>query len=131
MDTPRHGDDTRFLDALKGLSKSLLEGLNQRFDLFSLELEEEKQRLLTVLIVSLVAVFAAFMAFLCLNLVIVLLTWDSNRLLAVGLLAGFYLVLALGAGLWIRQRITNAPQPFAASLEEFRRDTETMTGKDA
>ena len=80
MGSPTRMDDSRFLDALKGLWRSLLVGLTQRFDLFSLELEEEKRRLLTVIFLVMVAAFSAFLAFLCLNLVVILLSEDFWRL---------------------------------------------------
>lgn len=130
MENPTRTDDSRFLDALKGLWRSLLVGLTQRFDLFSLELEEEKQRVFTVVFVAMVAAFSTFMMFLCLNLVILLLSWDGNRLLVALLMAVFYLAVAGGAALWLRHRIRSAPPPFAASLEEFRKDCVNITGED-
>ena len=130
METPTRTDDSRFLDALKGLWRSLLVGLAQRFDLFSLELEEEKQRVFTVVFVAMVAAFSTFMMFLCLNLVILLLSWDGNRLLVALLMAVFYLAVAGGAALWLRHHMRSAPPPFAASLEEFRKDCANITGED-
>ena len=118
MDSPVRSDDSRFLDALKRLWKSLFEGLGQRFDLFSLELEEEKRRIFGVVFLAMVSAFSAFIAFLCLNLVVILLSWDGNRLLVVVLMAAFYLLLSAGVAVWLRHRIRNAPQPFSATLEE-------------
>ena len=130
METNR-SDESRFLGALRRLWGTLLEGLAQRLDLFSMELEEEKRRILTVIIVAMVAAFSAFMAFLCLNLVVILLSWDGNRVLVVILMAAFYLVLAGVAALWIRHHLRAAPPPFAGSLEEFRKDCANITSEDA
>ena len=79
MDSPARGDDARFFDALKQLSRSLLEGLGQRLDLLSLELDEEKRRVFGVIFLAIVSAFSAFIALLCLNLAILLLSWDSHR----------------------------------------------------
>ena len=124
-------DDSRFIMAVRRLWKSLLEGLTLRADLFSLELEEEKRRAMTVAFLAMVAAFSAFMAFLCLNLVVILISWDGNRLLVAVLMAAFYLAVAGGAALWLRHRIRTSPQPFAASLEEFRKDCASISSEDA
>ena len=124
-------DESRFLGALRRLWGTLLEALEQRLDLFSMELEEEKRRLLTVIIVAMIAAFSVFMAFLSLNLVVILLSWDGNRMLVAILMAAFYLVLAGVAALWIRHHLRAAPPPFAGSLEEFRKDCANITSEDA
>jgi uncharacterized membrane protein YqjE len=124
-------NESRFVSALSRLWKTVLVGLSQRLDLFSMELEEEKRRILTVIIVSLVAAFSAFVAFLCLNLVVILISWDGNRVLVALSMAAFYLVLAGAAALWIRHRFRTTPPPFAASLEEFRKDCASITSEDA
>lgn len=121
MEKPR-SDESRFLNALRSLWTTFLEGFAQRLDLFSLELEEEKQRLITVVVLSMVAAFAAFMGFLLLNLFVILLSWDSHREVVVLSMAGFYLAVTLGIALWLRQRSRTVPPPFHASLEEFRKD---------
>ena len=123
-------DDSRFIMAVRRLWKSLLEGLTLRADLFSLELEEEKRRAMTVAFLAMVAAFSAFMAFLCLNLVVILVSWDGNRVLVVFLMAAFYFVVAGAAALWLRHRIRTAPTPFATSLEELRKDAESIKRED-
>ena len=130
MENPPRNDDSRFLDALKGFGKSLVAGLAQRLDLFSVELEEEQRHLLTVLFLVLATALSAFMAFLCLNLVVILLSWEGNRLLVALMLATFYIALAGGAALWLRRVIGPSHRPFAASLEEFRKDCASITGED-
>ncbi len=104
-------------DALLGLAQS-------RFELFTVELQEEKLRALDV-IVWLVVALALIVAGLLVGLgALALYLWRTAGYLGlIGLALG---TLAAGAAvLWkIRNQIRNGPTPFAQCLDEFKKDRE-------
>jgi uncharacterized membrane protein YqjE len=61
-----------------------------------------------------------------LTLLIVVLFWDSHRLLAIGSLAVLYFGAAAGLALLARRQITRGARPFAASVAELRKDRERL-----
>ena len=53
--------------------------------------------------------------------------WDDHRLLAIGGLAAFYLVVSALLLLAARNRGAATPRPFAATLGELKKDHEDLT----
>ncbi len=113
-------------DSLRRLSGSLLEGLQLRLDLALVEVQEEKQRLFVLLAGLLLVAGSAFMAFLCLNLLLIASFWDHRISLALGL-SVFYALTAAVAGWAVVRWFRSSPGPFAATLEEIRKDRVYLT----
>lgn len=103
---------------------TFVEGLECRFDLFTLELKSEKQRATRIMLAMQLAVMALFMAFLSLNAFLIITFWE-NRIAVVGSLLAFYTAVGLLL-LWrIFASINNAPPPFRATIGELRKDYES------
>ncbi len=111
-----------------GLGNRLLEALETRFELFGFELSEERDRMLATLVAALVAVVFLFAGLLSLNIVLVLAFWEQ-RLLVCVVLAVAYLGVGVGLGLAARSRVRNAAPPFAATLDELRKDAEAFRSR--
>lgn len=117
-----------WLDSFRRTGDSLLGLTQSRFELFAVELQEQKLRGLR-LMVWLVVALALVVAGLIVGLgALAIYLWS---------IAGYWgligLALAsLGAGagaLWrTHHRIENAPTPFAESIGEFRKDRECLRG---
>jgi uncharacterized membrane protein YqjE len=108
--------------AFAGLLATLLGMLHTRLELAGIELGEEIGRLLMML-----AAAAALLMFACLALLVasllVVFAFDGNaRLIAMGLLALGYALIAAGLGWYLRQTVLNRPPMFAATLAELARD---------
>jgi uncharacterized membrane protein YqjE len=93
-----------------------------RIELISVELQEEKYRLIQLVVWLAAAVFAAVMALTFASIMVVYYLWAKDPLIALGMLTGFYGV-ALGVVVWrLRESITGQPKPFAATIAEFEKD---------
>ncbi len=104
------------------LVAALLQGLQYRLELFSLELKEEQQRLITLTILLTVAVFAIFMAFLTLNFALIAAFWETARVeITVGL-GAFYLLLGIAIIAVLKARISRSPKLFSATITEIKKD---------
>lgn len=93
-----------------------------RLELAAVEFQEDARRLLGYLAWSLLAAFLAAGAVMLAALFVIVLFWDTHRLLAVG---GMAAVLALAAVLIVLsvKSTLNAQTPlFAATLAELRSD---------
>lgn len=113
-------------DSLKGLAASLIAIAHTRLDLLSTDLEEERERLLSVLLMLFVALFCLGVGVVLLAILIVVAVWESHRLLAlVGLTALF---LAGGAAAFgcARHKLRTKPKLFAASLAELSKDRQHL-----
>lgn len=127
MSTPPPALDG-FVSTLQALGESLLTGLHSRVELISLELQEEKFRLIQTFIWISAAVFTAAMAvtFACLTLVY--FCWESTRLTALGGLAVFFTGSLLAIILTFRRFIARQPRPFDATLDELEKDRACIRG---
>lgn len=114
-------------DSLRGLAASLVAIVHTRLDLLSTDLEEARDRLLSVLVMLFVALFCLGVGVLSLALLIVVAFWDSHRLLALsGVTAAFLTggVVAFGCA---RHTLRTKPRLFAASLAELSKDRQQLT----
>jgi len=114
------------LGALRALGDGLLGGVQRRLELFSIELQEEKYRLLQTVVWVGAAVFLAMLAVVFSSLALVYLFWDSARLAVLGGLAVFYTGALAVVLLVLRRFLRHQPSPFAATLHEFGKDRECM-----
>lgn len=112
--------------ALARLAAAGVALLSTRAELLSLEVVEERERLTQrVVLVAAGGMLLAF-ALLFAGVFVIALFWETHRLAAV---AGVALVhAALGGWLVARARGIgrDAPAPFAASLEQLRKDRATL-----
>lgn len=122
-EAPRAG----FFRAFKTLLVTLLATGRTRLELLSVELQEEKLRLIDLIASALIAVFALGLA-LVLTLVFLTLAFWEQRLLILGGATGLcWLALLL---LYVRIRgLTARPSPlFKSSLAELDKDLATLRG---
>ena len=116
-----------FVRSVRRASGVAWQGLEHRAELASIEFREEWHRLVGLIALMQVAVLSAFMAFLCLNVLLFAAFWNTRVGLAIAL-AVFYALVAAGIGVYLRWRSTTAPQPFASTIEELRKDREALKG---
>ena len=108
------------------LARTLLSFVLTRTRLAAGELEEQAVRLIEIVIWLAVALFFLGVALVFAALLVVLLFWDSNRLLAAGLLAALFVCISAGAALLARLRLRERPKLLAATLAELERDRDTL-----
>jgi uncharacterized membrane protein YqjE len=104
------------------LGDGLLATVQDRLELFSVELQEEKFRLIQTFLWISAAVFTAMMAITFASLTLVYLFWESARLTVLGGLTLAYLVALAAIILALRRFIARQPSPFAATRQELGED---------
>ena len=110
------------LGSFRTLGDSLLALLQNRLALFSVELQEEKFRLIQIFIWISAVVFTGVMAITFASLTLVYVFWESARLAVLGGLALLYSGALVAIIVSFRRYVARQPKPFAATLQEFTED---------
>ncbi|WP_199541616.1 phage holin family protein [Paraburkholderia kururiensis] len=103
---------------------SIFSILHTRLELISIELTEEKDRLLGVLFLGLAAMMLATMALIALTALVAIAFWDTWRWQALAAITAVYAIAALFCALKARNGLRNAPLVFESTLAEFEKDRE-------
>ena len=114
------------LDSVKVLAGTLLAIGQTRLELLSNDLEEERAWLTSMLIWTLVALFCAALAVVLATLLIVVIFWDSYRLLALSVMIGIFILGAVFAWRTLCNMTRSKPRLFSASLGELSKDREQL-----
>ena len=110
------------LGSLKSLSGLVVAIAHNRLNLLSTDLEIARERTVSVLIMVLVALFCLCFGALLLALFVVVIFWDTHRLLVLGSVTGLFLLVG-GVYLWrVIRALKRMPATFEASLTELAKD---------
>ena len=114
------------LGPVREFARTLLSFVLTRTRLAATELEEQALRLIEIMVWLAVALFFIGIAIVFTALLVVLLFWDSNRLLAAGLLTTLFVSIGAGAALISRRLLRERPKFLGATLAELERDRDTL-----
>lgn len=114
------------LGSVRVLADNLLGSVHDRLELISVELQEEKQRLIQIFIWISAAIFTGMMAIAFASFTIVFLFWESARVPALVGVTVVYAAAATGIALGFRRMIARQPGLFAGSLQELKNDRECI-----
>jgi uncharacterized membrane protein YqjE len=114
---------TGFIGALRGFAAGFLGSVHDRLELLSVELHEEKHRLVQTFIWISGVIVSGMLAIIFASLTLVVAFWETSaRLGVVGGLAALYALAAIGLAIGFRRFLARQPRPFAASLNELQED---------
>ena len=116
------GRSEGLLDSLRNLARTFLAILQTRLEIFASEIDEQRALLARIAVLAAIAAFCLGLAVILLVLFIVVLFWDANRLLAIGVLAGVFGAGGLAALLMLQAAIRRRPRLLSATLAELRKD---------
>jgi uncharacterized membrane protein YqjE len=125
MDQPTETEGGLFA-SLRRLIDSALALVQNRFEVFTVELQEEKIRLVDLLLRAVVVVVLGFMTLIAATALVVVWFWDSSPVAALAIVTLLYGLTAAGMGYSLKQRLQNNPPPFAGTLAEFKKDRECL-----
>ena len=105
---------TRVLHTLRNVAEV-------RLELFLCELKEERIRRCEMLLLAAIAVICALMTLILVTFTVVVIFWDTHRVLVLSLVTLVYAVTTAVACLKLRSRLQRW-RPFSATLEEIKKD---------
>src|SRR5258708_1098418 len=124
-DTPDAAEESPpagLFDSLRALLTTLVGIAHTRVELIGTEVEEQFARMVSLLVWGLVALFFAFTGVILSAIALIVLFWDSNRVLTACGLAAAFVLLAVIAGVGFIAPAKTRPRPFHSSLAELAKD---------
>lgn len=112
--------------ALRAWLGEALAAVQSRLELLSIEVQEERLRLVSLLFNGVLAALCLGFGLVFLALFLTVLLWDSHRLPVLGGAALCFLVLALWAARRAAQAVQAGSRLFSASLAELGRDRQAL-----
>jgi len=107
--------------SVKRLLNTALAGMENRIELFLVELREERFRVFEVLGLGIAAAVLGFMALLTITVTVVVIFWDTARVPVLVALSVVYSVAATGVFYWLKVRLRDWSS-FSATLTELKKD---------
>ncbi len=114
------------LSLLRKVAVTGVSALQTRGELFLVELQEEKARLLELLLWLVIAGVLSLMFFMVLTCAVILMFPPGTRRYAALGFCGFYLITAVLSILNLRALWTSAPPAFRDTLAEAEKDAECL-----
>ena len=115
------------LSSLKSLVSTGASIAQTRLELISVDVQIARTQLISLLVMIMSALFFLFFGLVMLALLIVIYSWESDRMLALGLLTSSFLFIGLILALLIMQSLRTMPKLFEASIAELAKDREALT----
>ena len=116
--------------SLQNLGATVLALIRTRIELVATELAEEKERRKEMLVLAVTAALFLALGLLLVAFLVVVLFWDSYRIIAIGGVTLLYLGIGAWALLKLRRKVRESPPLFAATLAEFEHDMELLRRRD-
>ncbi|AOY93185.1 hypothetical protein BKK79_16295 [Cupriavidus sp. USMAA2-4] len=116
----------KFLESLRNLAGSVVAMLQTRLELASVELAEERARLLRVALLACFGLVFFGLAMVTLTVLIAIVFWDTYRWQALGALVLIDGAACAACLLAARNIVRRAPPLFEATLAEIDKDREVL-----
>jgi uncharacterized membrane protein YqjE len=128
--TPQNPHGTSQPGSLRALSANLIALVCDRAELIAVEFQEAKARNEQKIILLIVAALFITMGMLLAAFLVIVLFWDTHRMLAAGGVTALYLAIGVSALMRLRTIHRNSPAPFAATMSEFANDLRLFREQD-
>ncbi len=115
------------MSSLKQLVATLVAIVHTRLQLLGVEVQAERLRLAQMLMLGAAAMFFLACSVLLLTLLVIVMLWDTHRMLAIGGFAGLYLALGTAFGVAARARAAAGTRLFEMSLSELQKDRDRLS----
>jgi len=115
------------LASLKGLLSTAASIAQTRLELLSTDVQIARSKLIGILVLILFSLFFLFFGLVMLALFIVIYSWESNRMLALGLLTGGFLSIGLIFSLIVLRSLKTMPKLFEATIAELDKDRKALS----
>ncbi len=120
------GASKGLLGSLAAFVSTMLGVAHTRLELLSTDLEEDRAHLLALVCWYAGAMFCLGLGLVLLAIFVVVAFWETHRLISLGILAVFFLLMGLLAYVFARRSAKSKPKLFSASLLELLKDWQSL-----
>lgn len=114
------------LSSIKNLVATGASIAQTRLDLLSVDVQIARNKFLQSLVMIVSALFFLFFGLVMLALLIVIYSWESDRLTALSLLTGTFISVGLVLAVVVIQSLRSMPKLFEASIAELAKDANEL-----
>lgn len=123
-------DESRGLfESLSLFAATVVATAHTRLELLSVDLEEEREHLLSIMLLALAAVFLFGIGVVLMSILLVVIFWETHRLLVLSALAVIFLLVGIGVGLLAMHKVRTKPRLFSSSLSELDKDQQQLSSR--
>jgi uncharacterized membrane protein YqjE len=119
-------DDDGLIASVKHIATTLLAITRTRLELLSMDLEEGWVRLISFFAMAFVALFCLCFSVALLAIFIIMLLWDTHRLLIFGSLTGIFFIIGIVLCVLAIRALKAMPRLFETSIAELAKDQEQL-----
>jgi len=115
------------LSSLKNLVSTGASIAQTRLELISTDVQIARSKFISLLVMIVFALFFLFFGLVMLALLIVIYSWETNRILALTLLTSGFLAVGVILAAVILQSLRTMPKLFEATISELQKDREELS----
>lgn len=115
------------LSSIKNLAATGASIAQTRLELLSVDLQIARSKFISLLVLIVSALFFLFFGLVMLSLLIVIYSWESDRMLALGLLTSGFIAIGIILTILIMRSLRTMPKLFEASIAELAKDQEELS----
>jgi uncharacterized membrane protein YqjE len=115
------------LSSIKNLAATGASIAQTRLELLSVDVRIVRAKFISLLVMIVCALFFLFFGLVMLSLLIVIYSWESDRMLALGLLTSGFITIGLILAILIMRSLRTMPKLFEASIAELAKDREELS----
>lgn len=115
------------LSALKNLVSTGASIAQTRLELISTDVQIARAKFLRLLVMLIFTLFFLFFGLVMLALLIVIYSWESDRMLALSLLTSSFLAVGCILALVVMRALKTMPKLFEATIAELAKDRQELT----
>ena len=115
------------LSSIKNLAATGASIAQTRLELLSVDVQIARSKFISLLLLIVCALFFLFFGLVMLSLLIVIYSWESDRMLALGLLTSGFIAIGIILTILIMRSLRTMPKLFEASIAELAKDQEELS----
>jgi uncharacterized membrane protein YqjE len=115
------------LSSIKNLAATGASIAQTRLELLSVDVQIARSKFISLLVMIICALFFLFFGLVMLSLLIVIYSWESDRMLALSLLTIGFIAIGLILAILIMRSLRTMPKLFEASIAELAKDREELS----
>jgi uncharacterized membrane protein YqjE len=115
------------LSSIKNLAVTGASIAQTRLELLSVDVQIARSKFISLLVMIVCALFFLFFGLVMLALLIVIYSWESDRILALSLLTSGFIAIGLILAILIMRSLRTMPKLFEASIAELAKDREELS----
>jgi uncharacterized membrane protein YqjE len=114
------------LSSIKSLAATGASIAQSRLELLSVDVQIHRSKIIRLIVMIICALFFLFFGLVMFSLLIVIYSWETDRMLALSMLTTAFITIGLIMALLVIQSMRTMPKLFEASIAEFAKDREAL-----